>query len=366
MREITGGAVESISAVKALGTWLGTQGVDLRSVEQRGDDDERRRRRRTARTASGRKGQLTKAAVRAPLERPGLPAAAREALEVRQDYGRSSTAKIVALAGAVSPDRRLRGSLLYHGTLTGRQTGRLFQPQNLPRDFHSADDWPAVLADMRARPGRVPREARLADGGALVRLLRGAIVPADGCELAIGDFATVELRCPGLARRPERSARRPRPRREDLRADGARIYRVPIDSIAKDTTERKFGKVTTLGCGYGLGWRALIKQAANGYDLAVDEPLARDAIDAYRTGYPTVPLLWRELEDAAFDAIEAPGVPIPVCDGRAALKMTKNLQWLGLQLPSGRWVRLHQPKIILDDRNGHVRPPRATLSVDGD
>jgi DNA polymerase len=44
--------------------------------------------------------------------------------------------------------------------------------------------------------------------------------------------------------------------------------------------------------------------------------------------------------------------------------MTRNRQWLGLRLPSGRWIRLREPKIILDDRNGQF-DPRETLSVMG-
>jgi DNA polymerase len=46
------------------------------------------------------------------------------------------------------------------------------------------------------------------------------------------------------------------------------------------------------------------------------------------------------------------------------LKVSRNRQWLGLQVPSGRWIRLHQPKIIMDDRGG-LFEPRETLSVMG-
>jgi DNA polymerase len=74
--------------------------------------------------------------------------------------------------------------------------------------------------------------------------------------------------------------------------------------------------------------------------------------------------LWRTLEDAAFTAIDTPGEAIEVCAGRAALKMTRDRRWLGLRLPSGRWVRLHRPAIVMDDRNG-LFAPRPTLSAMG-
>ncbi len=259
---------------------------------------------------------------------------------------------------------RLRGSLLYHGTLTGRQTARLLQPQNLPRDSYAPEQWPAVLKDMRRLDAPAFREKHGSPMGALARLLRGAIVPADGCELVTGDFATVELRVLAWLAGQTDLVNALAGGAKVYEQMAARIYRVPIASVVKDTTERNFGKATTLGCGYGLGWRSLIKHAANGYDIVVDEPLARAAVDLYRSSYPRVPLLWRELENAAFNAIEMPGVLIPACDGRAALKMTRNQQWLGLQLPSGRWIRCYQPAIVLDDRGG-LFEQRATLSAMG-
>lgn len=325
MRRITGGAVGSVSSVKALGAWLQAQGVDLRRAAAGDEDDEDDDDNGSDDGNGSTKGQLTKASVREALARPGLPEPARAALAVRQDFARSSTAKIVALAGAVSPDSRLRGSLLYHGTLTGRQSGRIFQPQNLPRDSYLPDVWPAVLADMRQLGPDAFRDRHGSPMAALARLLRGSIVPAEGHELAIGDFAAVELRVLAwLADQRDliNDLRRDEPIYEQM---GSRIYGLPIADIVDE--RRTFGKMVVLGSGYGLGWRALIKQARDGYDLIIDEPLARDAIEAYRGTWTRIPELWRELEAAAFDAIGAPGVLIPVCAGRAALKTTKNLRW---------------------------------------
>ncbi len=359
MREVTSGAVKSISAIKALGTWLQAQGVGLcgaNAVDAENDDED------ADDENESTKGWLTKASVREILAQPGLPDAARRALEVRQDFGRSSVAKIVALACAVSRDQRLRGSLLDHGTLTGRQTARLFQPQNLPRDSFTPEVWPLVLADMRALDAEAFREKHGSPMAALVRLLRGAVVPAEGHELAIGDFSQVELRITAWFA-GERNLLQALRRGERLyEAMGARIYGLAETEIVGE--RYTFGKMVTLASGYGLGWRSLITQARDGYGLAIDKPLARAAIEAYRGTWPQIPMLWRELECAAFDALNSPGTAIPVCEGRAALKATRNLQWLKLQLPSGRWVRLHRPKIILDDRNGQF-DPRETLSVMG-
>jgi DNA polymerase len=362
IRRITGGAVGSVASVKALGAWLQTQGVTLRGTAK-DDEDENANDSDDSGEDGSAKGALTKEAVRVLLETPGLPAAAREALEVRADYGRSSVAKIVALAGAVSPDQRLRDLLIYHGTLTGRQTGRLFQPQNLPRDSYLPEDWAGVLANMRRLDPARFRAVRGSPMVALVRMLRGAIVAADGCELAIGDFSRVELVVLAWLAKQADLLDALRAGEKIYDAMAGRIYGVTAADCAAGE-KYNFGKMVTLGCGYGLGWRALIKQAREQYDLQVEEALARTAIGAYRGTWPMIPRLWRELEDATFDALGAPGTEIPACDGRAALKVSRDRQWLGLRLPSGRWIRLHQPKLIEDDRGGQFEP-RVTLSAMG-
>jgi DNA polymerase len=62
-----------------------------------------------------------------------LPAKVRRALEIRQEAGRTSTAKYQALIDATSADGRLRGAIQYYGAQrTGRFAGRRFQPHNLP------------------------------------------------------------------------------------------------------------------------------------------------------------------------------------------------------------------------------------------
>jgi DNA polymerase len=361
MRQATGNAVKSVSSVKALGEWLAAQGIDFNVNGDAGDPPDEEDDNENSGNGSA-KGQLSRPAIRALLERPELPSVARLALETRQDCARSSTAKIVALAGALSPDNRLRGSLLYYGTLTGRQTAKLFQPQNLPRDSYPPEDWAGVLTDMHRLDVTAFRGKRGSPMAALVRLLRGSIVPADGCELAIADFSQVELRVLAwLAGQADLI--------EDLRrgakiyeAMAARVYGVPLAAITDE--QRNFGKMVVLACGYGMGWRALIKQAKEQYDLAIDEALARAAIDAYRGTWTAIPQLWREAEAAAFDALALPGETVSACGGKATLKVSRNRQWLGLQVPSGRWIRLYQPKIVMDDRGG-LFDPRETLSVMG-
>jgi hypothetical protein len=74
------------------------------------------------------------------IEDPGLPRPmVRELLAIRLQAGRNSTSKYGALIRGASEDGRLRGLLQFCGAgRTGRWSGRLFQPQNLPRPDRTA------------------------------------------------------------------------------------------------------------------------------------------------------------------------------------------------------------------------------------
>ena len=88
--------------------WLGQQGVTVLSLD--------------------------KAAVAEALGRADLPPEARRALEIRQEFAKSSTKKLDAMLASVCSDGRVRGLTQFYGaTRTGRWAGRLIQIQNLAR-----------------------------------------------------------------------------------------------------------------------------------------------------------------------------------------------------------------------------------------
>ena len=107
MRLVTDGAVTACSQATRLLKWANEQGVDLDSVA---------------------KGDVLDA-----LALEGVPAKVKEALLLRQECARSSTAKLKAMLHGASDDGRVRGTAQYHGASTGRQAGRRLQPQNFVR-----------------------------------------------------------------------------------------------------------------------------------------------------------------------------------------------------------------------------------------
>ncbi len=84
--------------------------------------------------------QFDKATLGEVLKDDTLPDTDRRLIEIRQQLGKTSTAKYAALKALVMNDHRAHGLLMYHGASTGRWSGRHFQPQNLPRpSFKNTD-----------------------------------------------------------------------------------------------------------------------------------------------------------------------------------------------------------------------------------
>ena len=228
-----------------------------------------------------------------------LPEIVRRPLEIRRILGSASIKKLAAMRSSVCTDGRARGLLQYHGATTGRWAGRLLQPQNFPRpslkvDGKGHDTQQLVDAIMTSDAQYVnaifgpPIEA-------VISGLRHVIIASPGCELVVGDFATVEARIVlALAGQYDKVDLIAKGR--DIYIDMAEsIYGVPVDK-EKDPERRQVGKNTVLGCGFQMG--AAKFQAR----YAADKPLefAKQCIDTYREEFaPLVPRLWKGLENAA-------------------------------------------------------------------
>jgi len=119
MRRVTGNFVGFCTEVKRLTDWVRLQGVPVDG--------------------------LAKADVLDALADMNLPSHVREALLLRQEAGKSSTAKLNAMLQRVSADGRIRGTLQYHGAAPGRWTGRGIQVHNFPRGKLSPKEVDEVL-----------------------------------------------------------------------------------------------------------------------------------------------------------------------------------------------------------------------------
>jgi DNA polymerase len=78
-----------------------------------------------------------------------------------------------------------------------------------------------------------------------------------------------------------------------------------VESVKKGTPERQKGKIMELALGYGGGVKALVAFGAD--KLGLTEAEMQELVNKWRLASPTIPRLWRRVEDAAIAALENPG-----------------------------------------------------------
>lgn len=297
------------------------------------------------------------------MEDPDLPDGARELLAMRLQTSTTSNAKYNRLLKAVSSDGRLRGSLQFCGAArTKRWSGRIFQPQNLPRP-----DLPADEIDLGI-------EAMLGGGAHLVwdepiklasNAIRGTIIAEPGRKLVVSDLEQIEARVlPWLAGEQwklEAFAAYDRGEAPDNYIMAyARAFGVDPDTVSK--SQRQVGKTTDLSAGYGGAYAAWISMAANlGVEIP-DKATVLEVIRAWRFAHSAIcdwdTGLWKKLDDAARQAIANPGKTF---EAGEHIRFERWKQWLRMQLPSGGFLNYAAPAIIDDPR----RPGNLTVSYMG-
>lgn len=137
---------------------------------------------------------MTKGSVDFYLRDGNLDPQVRKLLEIRQQAAATSPSKYKALIGAVSSDGRLRGTLQFCGAArTGRDAGRIFQPQNLPRtpDWFDGAVQEITIAAIKADCedliwSNVSERCSMS--------VRGCLLAGAGKKLAIADLSNIEGR----------------------------------------------------------------------------------------------------------------------------------------------------------------------------
>ena len=340
MNLLTAGVVKTASNIGALKKWLMKRGVDLSPPPDLAREGELLEDLEEVEPEEEVIPDLRRRDVQRLIADPRVGLLEKSVLRCRLEAGKISVKKLAAISDRSNADGRVRGLLGYHGASTGRYISQGLQVQNFPRDV--VYDWDghrelldhgAAMVDAIAGP---PLDV-------ISKMLRGAIIPADGHEIAAGDFAAVEAAGAAWLSGQNDLVEAFRSRRKIYEELGARVYGVDPASVTKDSKIRFVGKTLSLGCGYGMGWykfrETCIAQA--GVLLAPEE--AERAVGVYRETYAQIPLLWRDMNQAAIDAVRHPGQATAVAGGRIRFRMDR--KWLRLRLPSGRYLWFSQPLI---------------------
>ena len=286
---------------------------------------------------------LTKATVEKLLRDETLSGEARELLEIRQQAAATSPAKYKALLGAVSSDGRLRGTVQFCGAArTGRDAGRIFQPQNLPRtpDWFDGEVQEITIAALKAAADGVLWD-NISDRCSMS--VRGALIAEPGNKLVIADLSNIEGRV--LAWLAGEDWKLEAFKAYD-RGEGPDLYKVTAGRIlGKDATEvtkperQNQGKVPELAGGYGGGVGAYRKMGGETFNAMSDEAIM-GIVQAWRTAHPATKRFWYNVEGACRSAIRAPGESFDV---RGLVRFDQAVgpdgtTYVRCRLPSGRFL----------------------------
>lgn len=258
----------------------------------------------------------------------GLPDDVVTAVRLRVDLARTSGRKLHVLDRATGAGGRIRGCFQYAGAHTGRWAGRLYQPQNLPREsLPAGESVESVQAAIR-RGLQVPRTTV----SALVRPAIGQ----PGRSILVCDYSSIEAIVLAWLAREQWVVDAYSEQRDLYVETAARMSQ----AVGHEMT-RQEGKIALLGCGYGSGPTGLRTFAGPGPS---DEQL-RTQVDAWRAANPAITALWWRLE-AEFKS-GGPIIGAPQRDVRLLhLPSGRNLTYRGVHATLNKWG---QPSVAFYD-----------------
>ena len=277
-----------------------------------------------------------------------LPDNVRRALEIRQQLGKTSIKKYVAMDVAKGNDDRVRGLTQYYGAnRTGRWAGRLVQMQNLPRNYIKSLDYARKLVKAQNYDGIKLLYGNVPD--TLSQLIRTAFIPSEGNKFVVADFSAIEARVIAWLAGETWVNEVFATHGKIYEATASQMFHVPIEKIAKGNPEyalRQKGKVATLALGYQGGSNALIAMGALNMGLSEEE--LPDIVHRWRSANPRIRDLWYAVEEAALAAMQT-------AQPQAIYNLIFNLEsdivygqnFLTVQLPSGR--KLYYPRPFLKE-----------------
>lgn len=291
---------------------------------------------------------LTKENVTELLARNDISEEVRRVLEIRQQLGKTSIKKYVAMKIAEGEEERVRGLTQFYGAnRTGRWAGRLVQMQNLPRNYLKTLDEARNLVKAKNYTG-----IRLIYGNVpdtLSQLIRTAFIPTEGQKFVVADFSAIEARVIAWLAGEQWVNEVFATHGKIYEATASQMFHVPIEKIVKGNPEyslRQKGKVATLALGYQGGTNALIAMGALNMGLSEEE--LPDIVQRWRNANPRIRDLWYAVEEAAVQTMLT-AQPHAIYGVIFALEsdLVYGQSFLTVRLPSGR--KLFYPKPFLKE-----------------
>lgn len=279
----------------------------------------------------------------------------REVVECSDFAQKSSVGKFKAMQLLADPeDQRLRGAFLANGaSASGRYSSRGAQVHNFPRDgMKNPEEVRADLID-QILPEDITDYFQYPIMTILSRMLRPALIPAQGKAFIAADWSAIEGRiAPWLCDNVygEKKVQLYRDDQPIYELAASTIYRVPVADVSKD--QRQVGKVAELSLQYGGGENAFLGMA-RGYGVVVSLPEARRIKETWRAANPWAQHIWNDIERAAMLAVNRPGQRFKA--GRLSYFAVENILCGGVTL----FCELPDQRLLTypDCRVEHVETP---------
>lgn len=338
---------------------------------------------------------VAKDVIEGLLIRDDLAPDVRRVIEIRQEGGKTSIAKIDAMLARRQADGRMRGNLQFHGAATGRWAGRGAQLQNLPRPSSEDDKQPMIEAILESKDDRLIEALYGNTLTVVADCIRGMITAGPGHDLYSADFESIESIVNAWLAGEDRKLRA---FEAYFAGNGPKIYNVVAadifncrpEQITSKMIEYLAGKVTELSLGFQGGPGALAKMAKNyRFDIAKAAPsvlasATGENVEKARKGWedrghksgmselrwttaeliklawrdrnPAIVQYWKHLEAAAIEAVSHPGKQVTAgVTGKVDYKRVGS--FLFCRLPSARvlcypYPALKRVKAPWTDTNG--------------
>ena len=260
-----------------------------------------------------------------------------EMLKLRLLMAKTSVKKYEAVIRSVCSDNRVHGMMRFCGAnRTGRWSGNILQPQNLPQN-HLPDltlardivkDGDFEMLDMMF--GNVPN--------VLSELIRTVLIPKPNHRFIVADFSAIEARVLAWIAGEQWRIDTFKNGGDIYCASASKMFKVPVEKHGVNGELRQKGKISELACGYGGSVGALKNMGA--VEMGVQENELQGLINDWRNANPHIVRFWYEVGNAAMKAIkEKTTVPL----GKLVFAYERGV--LFIRLPSGRRLSYIKPRI---------------------
>jgi DNA polymerase bacteriophage-type len=312
---------------------------------------------------------LTKDHVEKALQREDWPKDVGRLLKLRQLGGGTATKKFTKFIEMADDEQIIKGTLMYHGASTGRWTGKGVQTQNLPRGiFTNIEEITECIDLVNNHDLKGLRDKYENPIEAIASCIRSVITARPGYELFVADYSAIEARVLVWIA-GDKNALSIFHRGEDIYLDMAYdIFSITAEQYQELDDYNKWyyrfvGKQAILGLGYQMGHPRFKKEALKQASMDLDLEFCEEVVSTYREKYHKVKKLWDECNNAAIKAVaEKRGRKRAVKVGKIKYYRKKN--FLCCELPSGRCLHFHRPRVEEYEWNGMPKKKLTYWGVD--